>query len=439
VTNQLYLPIAIEDVPKGFGWALSGHISMLGLFIFVPLLYKSLRKKTKQELLAKNIELEQIKNELIQQQRMKDHFIGTVSHALRTPMNSIIGFNDLLREDVQSDPMLVKLQDMVGQSAQHLLTVINDILDYSQMELGHLKLKQEDFDLKQTVRNALEMFEASGHQAGLSLQLEMGDVPQWVQGDSQRLTQIMVNLLSNAIKFTTRGHVLVRLSGQGHMIQFDVEDTGVGIPHDRLLHIFEPFEQAGAHKLRRQGYGLGLSITKRLVQAQKGWITVDSELGRGTKFSFALELMPAQVVPAHPSASPDTHINGETLTILIVDDQHLNRLLAIQVLQRAWPQAKLLEATNGVQALAAIDQHAVDLILMDVLMPEMDGITATRQIRQHASEKIATTPILGLTANANEVTHRKCIEAGMNDIVFKPFQRIELIHKIEMLTQLSAV
>jgi CheY-like chemotaxis protein len=149
--------------------------------------------------------------------------------------------------------------------------------------------------------------------------------------------------------------------------------------------------------------------------------------------------MAATVAPAYTLSSSYAHINGESLTILIVDDQHLNRLLAIQVLQRAWPMAQLLEATTGAQALAMIDTHSVDLILMDVLMPEMDGITATRHIREHLSEKVAAIPILGLTANANEVTHQKCVQAGMNDIVFKPFKRVELIKKIEALTQLSAV
>jgi CheY-like chemotaxis protein/anti-sigma regulatory factor (Ser/Thr protein kinase) len=371
---------------------------------------------------------------LLHQQYLKDQFVSTISHALRTPLNTIIGFCDLLRDDIQYKQDMLELQGMMSQSARHLLTVINDILDRSQLTSGQLKLKKEPFDLPQTIRNAFQMFNAARTNTQVDLQLDLQGLPQWVLGDAQRLTQIMVNLLNNAIKFTPQGFIRLTAYAVDHAIRFEVQDTGSGIPADRMNHIFDQYEQVDVATHRKKGHGLGLSITKHLIEAQKGWISVQSQVNRGTTFTFEIQFPATQAPMASPSITQTVQSTQQHLRILIVDDQPLNRLLARQVLQRQWRDIVLTEASDGVQAIHQLSSQPVDLILMDVLMPEMDGISATQHIRTQLPAALARTPILGLTANAYEITRRQCLEAGMNDIIYKPFNREQLIHAIQQLT-----
>jgi CheY-like chemotaxis protein len=201
-----------------------------------------------------------------------------------------------------------------------------------------------------------------------------------------------------------------------------------------MSHIFDQYEQVDIASHRKKGHGLGLSITKRLIQAQEGWIQVHSQVLRGTTFTFQIHFPLAQAPLSTQAHMPTISQPATHLRILIVDDQPLNRLLARQVLQRAWDDIALTEATNGLQAIEQLQNAPVDLILMDVLMPAMDGIAATQHIRTQLEPALRGTPILGLTANAYEVTRVQCLEAGMNDIIYKPFNREQLIHTIQQLT-----
>jgi CheY-like chemotaxis protein len=243
----------------------------------------------------------------------------------------------------------------------------------------------------------------------------------------------MVNLLNNAIKFTPQGFIRLTAYAVDHAIRFEVQDTGNGIPADRMNHIFDQYEQVNVATHRKKGHGLGLSITKHLIEAQKGWISVQSQVNRGTTFTFEIQFPATQASMASPSITQTVHSTQQHLHILIVDDQPLNRLLARQVLQRQWSDIVLTEASDGVQAINQLRSQPVDLILMDVLMPEMDGISATQHIRTQLPDALARTPILGLTANAYEINRKQCLEAGMNDIIYKPFNREQLIHTIQQL------
>lgn len=261
-------------------------------------------------------------------------------------------------------------------------------------------------------------------------------------GDSHRLMQVLVNLLGNAIKFTESGQICLRVQSHPDGVAFDVIDTGIGIETDRVGHLFQHFEQVHAlQPARYAGHGLGLAISKRLVEIQKGHITVHSIPGQGSTFSV---VMPFRRVSAPPSLqNPIQPVQrvAETTQFLVVDDHPLNRLLVRQILLKIWAQAHLDEAEDGSQALAKMRQHPYDIVLMDMDMdmPVMDGIEASQHIRQQLPHPASLTPILGLTANVNPVDKQRCLEAGMNHVVDKPFNRETLVQCItNLLPQASA-
>jgi signal transduction histidine kinase/AmiR/NasT family two-component response regulator len=431
MTYQHFLPPASHVLTESTLWSFSGHMHLLGLTLFIPLLHKRTRKKTKIEVIEQNVILEETRQLLLLQHELKDQFISTISHAFRTPMNAIIGFIDLLRDEAAQQPQLLEIHSMINQSAHHLLTVIDDVLDQSQVGSGKIKLKTEVFDVRKTVQHAFQMFEAAQSLEHVALELEIQASAQWVSGDAQRLTQILVNLLSNSLKYTRQGVIRLCVQSESNGLKFAVSDTGDGISPEKLALIFNRFEQTDAPTQRTKGHGLGLSITRRLIDSAQGRIEVQSQVGQGTTFSFWLPL-PSANAP-HPAVviPHDIKISATPTHFLIVDDQPLNRILARQVLQKEWPQCVCLEAENGLIALALLREHNVDCVLMDVLMPEMDGITATEQIRLGQAVPNPQIPILGLTANANQQTHDKCLEAGMNAVIFKPFHREDLLIKIQ--------
>jgi signal transduction histidine kinase/AmiR/NasT family two-component response regulator len=412
-------------------WSFSGHLHLLGLTLFIPLLHKHTRKKTKIALIEHNAVLQETQNSLLLQHKLKDQFISTISHAFRTPMNAIIGFIDLMQEEAASQPQWLEIHSMINQSAHHLLTVIDAVLDQSQVGSGNIKLKDEVFDIHKTVRHAFQMFEAAQSLENVTLELHAHNIPQWVRGDTQRLTQILVNLLSNALKYTRQGSICLRVQTEHDGLKFAVSDTGDGISPEKLAIIFNRFEQTDVQSQRAKGHGLGLSITRRLIDSAQGHIDVQSHVGLGTTFSFWLPFPTASAPHAPTVVMSDIKISTTPTHFLIVDDQQLNRILARQVLQKEWPQCVCLEAENGLIALALLREHNVDCVLMDVLMPEMDGITATEHIRAGVGISNPQLPILGLTANANQQTRDKCLQAGMNAVIFKPFNREDLLIKIQ--------
>lgn len=375
--------------------------------------------------------------------QMREHFIATVSHELRTPMNAILGLNAVLLERVKNKPQATRVLDYTRQSADHLMTVINDVLDYSQFHSGQLRAHSESFALHETVRAAFGLFQPQVESTRVHYVCDIApDVPQWVESDRHRLMQVLVNLLGNAIKFTPRGQVSLRVSLCDGGVAFAVHDTGIGIAQDQQQHIFERFGQADASiRSRFGGSGLGLTISQRLVQMMGGELMLQSQEGQGSCFSFCLPLRTVAAPPQHEHlANTATAGDGQQVRrFLVVDDNPVNRLLARLALLRRWPQAQVQEAEDGALALQQIEVSApFDLVLMDMVMPVMDGIETTQRIRAHHQAPVRATPVLGLTANVNAQDLERFRAAGLNELMLKPFEPAQLCNQVELLLLAAA-
>lgn len=371
---------------------------------------------------------------LLRAQSFKNSFISTLSHELRTPMNAIMGFNDLLSMRLTHNPQALALVNMSRQSGEHLLTVINDLLDFSQMQMGQLKTNPEPFDLIANVRGAFMLFDQRVDSMNIDYQLALADdLPRVVISDRHRLTQILVNLLGNAIKFTRQGKVCLAVSRDGTELVFEVRDTGIGVAPERIDKIFERFEQATDQTSKMYGgTGLGLSISLVLVQLLGGRMGVESVLGQGSCFWFRLPLKEV-AQPLNESAELSIGGSWESVPVrfLIVDDHPVNRLLACHIVQSHWPKAQLHQAETGKQALEFLATAPCDLVLMDMVMPEMDGIEATTLIRQSLAPPLCDVPVVILTANVNPQDHQRCQQAGVDGLMIKPFDRVKLCALLE--------
>lgn len=438
LTEHALLPIASDQVEQPWAVFWLAYVHMAVLILSLPLHYKNLTARIRRKIQSNHEILERTQIKLLNEQKQKDEFIASVSHEFRTPMNAIIGFNDLLKNEIQHEHNALELQSHVTKSAEHLLTVIDDILDYSQLQSGNLSIREEVFDVHQIVRNAFGMFQTRVKNLDIDYRLSLQDVPQWLKGDSHRLMQILVNLIGNALKFTDQGFVQVRASQANDGVLFEVEDSGIGIAQDKLPLIFGQFEQAHTQEIKRYaGHGLGLAISKRLAEIQNGTIDVRSQIARGSCFRVWLPYVACPAPATQPPQSGASPCVTGDLKILVVDDHPLNRLLARKVLQHAWPTANIDEAEDGIKALQKIKSMRFDIVLMDMVMPEMDGIEATRIIRKALDEPTRNIPILGLTANVNPTGKTQCLEAGMNEIIYKPFRMENLISSIERLTRFA--
>jgi signal transduction histidine kinase/CheY-like chemotaxis protein len=402
--------------------------------IVVPLMYDDLYRQALEKSRSHQRELEARREELEHASEMREHFIASVSHELRTPMNAILGFNALLLARLGDKPEARKVLNHTRQSADHLMTVINDILDYSQLQAGHLVIQPETFELRKTVQHAFELFLPRVKSMDLAYRIELDEgLPQWVHTDRHRLMQVLVNLLGNALKFTHQGQVLLRVQWENPGVLFSVQDTGIGIAQDRQAQIFNRFIQAnGDIQALYGGNGLGLAISRTLVHLLGGDIVFESEKGRGSHFWFRLPLDAC----AAPEQKNDTK-NREVQTaqmpwrFLIADDHPVNRLLARQVLKNAWPHSHIVDATNGQHAVNLLQQEVFDLVLMDMVMPEMDGIEATQVIRTQLPLPARDVVILGLTANVNPVDLEAFRKEGLDDVMLKPFDPDQMCAKVE--------
>lgn len=405
------------------------------ILLFVPLLYDREYQTALREGRARQKELENKQAELLQAQEMREHFIASVSHELRTPMNAILGFSSLLTKEVHHKPRAMEILEHTRQSADHLLTVINDVLDYSQFLTGRLTAQAETFALRETVRHAFDLFAPRVQSMDLSYRCEIDDdLPQWVCTDRHRLMQILVNLLGNALKFTHQGEVVLRVQCHPTGVQFSVQDTGIGIALEDQPLIFSRFTQAqGDIQKRYGGNGLGLAITQGLVDLLQGEIGFDSTPGQGSRFWFCLPLQ-AQTPPVSVKgpAARALQTADQVWHFLVVDDHRLNRLLVKQALKKAWPHSVVVEADNGAQALALWRAQRFDLVFMDMLMPVMDGVQATQAIRQSFTSD-GLSPVIGLTANVNPQDLERFKDAGLSALLLKPFDHVQLCNEVEAL------
>jgi signal transduction histidine kinase/CheY-like chemotaxis protein len=388
-------------------------------------------QQRQRDLQAKQVELEHA-------QQMQEHFIASVSHELRTPMNAILGLNNLLLERVKDKPQASKVLAYTRQSADHLMTVINDVLDYSQFNMGQISARVERFALRETVQAAFELFQPKVENTTLRYTCEIGaDVPQWVSTDRHRLMQVLVNLLGNAIKFTHQGGVTLQVSAVDGGVAFAIQDTGIGIASDQQQRIFERFSQADASiQSRYGGSGLGLTISQRLVQMLGGQLQLESHEGAGSRFWFWLPLQGVAAPEARAHEKEQVSAGGgQGLRFLVVDDHPVNRLLVQQVLARHWPQADVEQAQDGREALQKLQQQGFDLVLMDMVMPVMDGIEATTVMRASADARMRQTPVLGLTANVNAGDLARFEQSGLNGLLLKPFEQSKFVDQMDRLVQ----
>lgn len=358
--------------------------------------------------------------------RVKAEFLAVMSHEVRTPMNGVLGMAELLaatRLDAEQRDHV----DVLEASAQSLLAVLDDILDYSKLDAGRVQLEQIPVDLSVLCRHVVTLLRPRAEQKGVALVLELARrVPRWVEGDPTRLRQVLLNLVSNAIKFTDQGEVRVRVMPRPAGVRLEVNDTGIGISLDRQASIFEPFTQADASTRRRfGGTGLGLAISSRLVSAMGGAIELDSAPGEGARFGIDLPLR-ACAPPAGSTHSEEGELPGD-LRVLIVDDHPVNRLVAQRLLEAEG--ARVEAVGSGAEAVQRVGRGGIDVVLMDLSMPGMDGWEATARIRNLGMDH-ADVPVLALTAHAMAETRERARAAGMQGYVTKPIRRPDLVRAI---------
>ena len=413
-------------------------INCLTLMV-VPLVYDRQHRRNLAESQARQNELEQTRLDLEHTQALREHFIAAVSHELRTPMNAILGFNSLLMSRTSDKPRAQQLLEHTRQSADHLMTVINDVLDYSQFLSGRLNAQQEVFNLHATIGHAFDLFAPKVQSMSIAYQLEVAPgVPTWVSGDRHRLMQVLVNLLGNALKFTGQGHVRLHVVVHPDGLMFAVHDTGIGIASEDQTNLFGRFAQA-SQDIQRQygGNGLGLAISHGLVQLLGGHMGFESELGRGSRFWFTLPLR-ASKAPAHISSSDKPLVQADKAwRFLVVDDHRLNRLLVTQVLKNAWHQCTVVEAGDGLQALQALQSQDFDLVFMDLVMPALNGADATQALRAMPTPR-GNTPVMGLTADVSPVDLANFRAAGINALLLKPFDPQQLVRESQTLLLATA-
>jgi PAS domain S-box-containing protein len=360
--------------------------------------------------------------------RMKSEFLANMSHELRTPLNAVLGFTQLLGSDKNLTEGQLEKIGIVSRSGEHLLSLINDILDISKIEAGKVDLHESVFDLARFVDDIREMFSLRCKKAGLTLYVELaGELPRAVRGDLGKLRQVMINLVGNAVKFTDEGGIGIIVGPDAGKVRFSVTDSGKGIPSGELELIMQPFTQASTTD-NEGGTGLGLAISSRYVQMMGGSLSVQSEVGKGSTFSFAIELPETdEPVPASGEAPVAIALKkGTEVTALIVDDKELNRLVLKEMLGGAG--FATIEAENGKVAYELARERKPDLVFMDIKMPVMDGYESMRLIRE--DEATRGIPVFALTASAFVNDERKILESGFAGFLAKPFKRSALFQLI---------
>lgn len=384
------------------------------------------------------IESEQAKEKAEQANQAKSLFLASVSHELRTPLNGILGIAQVLKHYDLSDNIREHV-DIIQNSGMTLLTLVNDLLDLSKLENTEVKLSSEEFSIQKTIQNVIAGFKHLVTEKPVELSYRIDDeIPLSVKGDRARFCQIITNLLGNAIKFTHEGGValqvkLLKVNKHDVRLGFEVKDTGIGIPKNKLESIFERFNQVDNHHRRYQGTGLGLAITKHLVEAMGGKIEVKSAIGKGSTFSFSVKLKKAsetKVGIAEPQAPYRQPI--ATLNVLVVEDNKVNQKVMGHMLGNLKQRFDIAETVA--EGFALFKQNHYDMVLMDLSLPDTDGLTAARQFIQYEKDNnLPHVPIFACTAHAYEDDQEQCIDAGVSAVLTKPILEDKLAELLSSL------
>ena len=369
-----------------------------------------------------------------------------VSHDMRTPLNAVIGYLGLLHDNKKLSEESKDFVNSAQHAAAHLLTVINDLLDFSQIRLGQLTLHPQVINLPLVVRQTFQTLSNQAHEAQLDYQIDISpQVPTWVLLDQNRLSQILINLLGNAIKFTPKGHVHlhVRVATSNNTMELvcRIEDTGIGMSPSQQERIYQPFTQVHdtATSLRlsepMRGNGLGLAITQSLVKSHFGRLKLESGLGKGSVFTLYIPItVSAQPANPVPSFNLATSQDMSPIHVLVVDDNDVNRLVVSTTLMRSFPNAIIEQAANGQQGLDKMRLTVFDLVLIDLVMPDLDGSEVVAIVRQSCPEPYRSVPVIALTANVAQDAVDRCNAAGVNEVLAKPFDRLTLIRSVRHYT-----
>lgn len=387
------------------------------------------------------IELAQKEKEVAERTAfLKHQFMANMSHEIRTPMNAIVGMTRLLLGK-EPKPDQLKYLNAIQQSADNLLVIINDILDLSKIESGKIVIESIDFSLREVTHSVRDMLMLKAEEKQIDLKISIEQtIPYRLVGDPTRLNQVLINLAGNAVKFTEKGSVEINITIQKHendryWLRFDVVDTGIGIDAAYVDTIFDSFTQAGADTTRKfGGTGLGLTISKQLVNLMGGEISVKSELGKGTTFTTIIAFAAATNQEQEKKGrlldnASITRLNR--LKVLLVEDNEFNRMVAEDTLKETMPGIELHVAVNGQEAVAAVKKEQYDVVLMDIQMPVMDGVTATKLIRTTLPAPACNVRIIAMTANVLQEDVQQYFDIGMNAYVSKPFQTDELLLKMD--------
>ena len=388
-------------------------------------------------------ELQRAQQEIQNARKARSDFLANMSHELRTPLHEIIGMTELMLSTTLTNEQ-DKYINTAKTSSNALLSLINDVIEFSELEAGQLDLEEQAFNLSEPLNRTIEIMSPRASDKALDLSVTVeANVPKQLIGDSNRLRQILANLVANAIKFTERGGVNVRVDAENIRdreldLHWRVSDTGIGIPADRHELIFEPFQQADTSATRRfGGLGMGLALAKQLVKLMGGRIWVESEPGKGSTFHFSVKMKAQPQVAQAPTVMSGARTWPRSLRILVAEDSPTNQLIAKSSLTKAGHVITLasngLEAVKAYESSRAPDGQVFDLVLMDVAMPEMDGLDATRTIREREQKLGGHIAIVAMTAFATKEYQIKCIESGMDAYVTKPVRTEELNRVIEPL------
>ncbi len=422
------------DIPKAF-YHLKAYEQMKE-DIFKQTTFNKLRNlQTRQQ-----VELAQKEKEVAERTAyLKQQFMANMSHEIRTPMNAIVGMTRLLLSKEPKQDQLRYL-NAIQQSADNLLVIINDILDLSKIEAGKIIIEHTDFSLREVMHSIRDVLMLRAEEKHIDLRVSIdAAIAQRLVGDPTRINQVLINLAGNAIKFTEKGYVevnaqLQKKENNKDWIQFDIIDTGIGIAPDYVGKIFESFTQAGTDIARKfGGTGLGLTISKQLVELMNGQIKVKSELGKGTTFSV---LIPLEESAVQVEEEKSDVVNEKVLQllndtkVLLVEDNEFNRMVAEDTLKELLPGITIDIAVNGEEAVSRVQDTRYDFVLMDIQMPVMDGVTATRTIRTTLAPPARDTKIIAMTANVLQEDVKQYFAVGMNAYVSKPFQTDELLLKM---------